>query len=417
MTVTRLTVELYGSRIGTLAGDDRRFDFVADRDAIERFGLGSTILSESVPLNAVTRSGGWERRQNYFVELLPEGDLLERLAAEAGLRTWQHLGLLSAFGRDVAGAVQLWDADDPGEPRTPALRPLDAEGVAAVLRERRALPLGNVPGAGKSSLVGVQPKIVLAFADGRWNGVENGYASTHILKPVPPGHPTTIFDEEYGSRLARALGLLGYDVEVAEFAGESALVIERYDRDRRLPDGRLHQEDMNQALGARGNEKYQRFGGKVTLARIARVFSTRRDRESLRRLARLVTLSVAVGNLDLHAKNISALHHPDGTSGLAPAYDVVPQARESNDGEMALAINERYAHAHLTARDLAEEFAVWGMPDSGALVGETLEELEGAVGSVDPRPEAHPGIQDDVRGFIRNLRNGEAAGRPVSTGR
>ncbi len=42
-----LRVELYGELVGHLVGADRRiFDFIADKHAIETFGLGSTILSE-----------------------------------------------------------------------------------------------------------------------------------------------------------------------------------------------------------------------------------------------------------------------------------------------------------------------------------------------------------------------------------
>lgn len=413
----RLAVELYGERLGILSGDDRRFDFAADRAAIDRFGLGSTVLSESVPLNAVTRSGGWQRRQNVFIELLPEGDLRDYLAAEAGVRPWQHLALLSAFGRDVAGAVQLWNLDDPGEPRTPRLRPLDDAGVAEVLRERRAMPLGNVPHAGKSSLVGVQPKAVLAWANGRWNGVEEGYPSTHIFKPVPGGHPTTIFDEEYGSRFARRLGLLEYAVDLDGFAGEPALIVERYDRDPALPDGRVHQEDMNQALGASGNEKYQRFGGKVTLARIARLFASRRDTDSLERLGRLVTLSVAVGNLDAHAKNISMIHRADGSITLAPAYDIVPQAHEANDGELALAINDTYVHAAITTSDITAELESWGLRSADRLVEETLAVVLDTVDTAEPDARAYPGILDDIRGFTRALLDGGPAGRPVSAAR
>ncbi|MDH6237810.1 hypothetical protein H4V99_002555 [Cryobacterium sp. CG_9.6] len=47
-----LRVELYGELVGHLVGADRRtFDFIATKNAIERFGLGSTILSESVPFD------------------------------------------------------------------------------------------------------------------------------------------------------------------------------------------------------------------------------------------------------------------------------------------------------------------------------------------------------------------------------
>lgn len=90
MSERLLAVELYGMSLGTVRGDDRRFDFEPERDAIEAFGLGSTVLSESVPLNVVTRPTGWKRRQNYFIELLPEGEQREWLATEAGVRPWQH---------------------------------------------------------------------------------------------------------------------------------------------------------------------------------------------------------------------------------------------------------------------------------------------------------------------------------------
>ena len=107
-----------------------------------------------------------------------------------------------------------------------------------------------------------------------------------------------------------------------------------------------------QALGAAGNQKYQKYGGKVSLTRIARVLSATGDRDSLERLFKLVVVSVAVGNLDMHAKNISLLHQPDGSTALSPAYDVVPQAHQPNDGEVALAVNGEYRHAAITKEHL-----------------------------------------------------------------
>ncbi|WP_206444019.1 HipA domain-containing protein [Nocardioides turkmenicus] len=59
-----------------------------------------------------------------------------------------------------------------------------------------------------------------------------------------------IYDEEYGARIAQALGLTTYETFIEEFAGTPALVIERYDRGHEV-DGvpsRMHQEDFNQAI-------------------------------------------------------------------------------------------------------------------------------------------------------------------------
>lgn len=79
-----------------------------------------------------------------------------------------------------------------------------------------------------------------------------------ILKPAPAEHPQLIFDEEYGARIARALGLAEFETRTATFAGAHALVIERYDRAPDAPLGRIHQEDVNQALGARARSSTRR---------------------------------------------------------------------------------------------------------------------------------------------------------------
>lgn len=105
----------------------------------------------------------------------------------------------------------------------------------------------------------------------------------------------------------------------------------RTQRSPNAPQARLHQEDFNQALGATGDEKYQGHGGTVSLARIARVLEQHAVRNNLNLLLRMLTLATAVGNLDMHAKNIGLLHYEQGGLTLAPAYDFVPQAHQKND--------------------------------------------------------------------------------------
>ena len=51
---------------------------------------------------------------------------------------------------------------------------------------------------------------------------------------------------------------------------------------------------------------------------------------------------------------------PDGSITLSPAYDVVPQAHQPNDGEVALAVGGEYRHAALTMSHLAAEGRAWG---------------------------------------------------------
>ena len=84
-------------------------------------GLDSTVLSLAVPLAPVAPRGRKPRRQNFFAEMLPEGRLRSRLATMAGVNERDVIGLLRIYGRDVAGALQVWDPHAPGEPRTPEL--------------------------------------------------------------------------------------------------------------------------------------------------------------------------------------------------------------------------------------------------------------------------------------------------------
>lgn len=112
-----LAVELYGTRVGVLTGAWRTFDFVPDPAAVAQFGIDSTILSVAIPLTAVAVRSRKARRQIFFRELLPEGRMLARLAQQAALIDQDAIGLLRAFGRDIAGALQIWDPDVPGDRR------------------------------------------------------------------------------------------------------------------------------------------------------------------------------------------------------------------------------------------------------------------------------------------------------------
>lgn len=191
-----LVVELYGTPVGMLAGTWRSFDFLPDPAAVARFGLDSPVLSVAIPLVAVAVRSRKDRRQNFFRELLPEGRMLTRLAQQAGLVEQDVIGLLRAYGRDVAGALQIWDPDVPGEPKPPALEPLSSAGVARMLEHVQDNPLGNKPSVGKTSLAGVQGKIVLARTADGWSRLLDGQAvgTSGLMgdSPARAGRPGTV---------------------------------------------------------------------------------------------------------------------------------------------------------------------------------------------------------------------------------
>lgn len=391
-----LEVHLYETHVGDLVGDSwRDFDFVAMGAAIDRFGVGSTVLSESVPLVPRQPRGKAARRRVFFDELLPEGAARQRLADRARVTPMDTLGLLAAYGRDVAGAVQVIDptAADAADP--PRARALSTADIVDLLDDVAAFPLGNAPMSGKASLAGVQEKVLLAREGDRWAQCLYGYPSTHILKPVARPHSDMIYNEEYASRLARALGLAPFATWIETFEGTDALVIERYDRDDVIPGRRLHQEDFNQALGASGAEKYQEHSGKVSLGRVASVVASSEGLAGLERLLTLVTLAVAVGNLDMHAKNISLLHPPEGPARLAPAYDVVPLTHYPGiDGRMAMAINDVYEHSCIHRNDLIAEAGRWGLGAGRAegVIDQAVKVIRSTVMHESPHARAVPGL-------------------------
>lgn len=405
----KLALDLYGVNIGHLEGEDARtFDFVATGEARAAFGVNSRVLSVLMPLTKAGPRQHAGRRRNWFAELLPEGDQLDYMLAQSKIRRGDVPSFLARYGRDVAGALQIWDVDDPAEPRTPDILPVDARRIRELLHDPLGAPLANAPGAGKSSLGGVQPKIVLAWASDAWHQALGGYPSTHILKPQIEKKPTVIFDEEYGARLARRLDLARFDTRIEEFDGLPALVIERFDRAHGL---RVHQEDFNQALGAAGNQKYQEIGGVVSLRRVADTLYRYATTSDIDKLAQMTTLAVAVGNLDMHTKNLGLLHPASGDVTLAPAYDVVPMAHHrDSDGKMALAVNKKYQHSEVTRADLVAEMQTWGARRPEQLVQSTLERLFEIAEGEQPLDGAYPLLRDDVLRFTRNLIEGRAVG-------
>jgi len=397
-----LAVELHGTIVGTLEGDARSFDFVPSSEGMDQFGANSSVLSVAIPLLPRTRRDHAGRRRNWFAELLPEGLQYDHMLQQGRLRSGDTLGFLARYGRDVAGAVQMWDPDDPTEPQSPSIRPVTQAEIRGLLEDPTGSPLANAPGTGRSSLGGVQPKVVLARTREGWAQALGGYPSTHIVKPQLTGkNASVIFDEEYGSHLTRRLGLADFETHVEDFDGLAALVIERYDR---VDGQRVHQEDFNQALGASGNEKYQASRGVVSLQRVADTLTRHCPPEDLVRFAQMVTMAVAIGDLDMHTKNIGLLHATDGPVRLAPAYDVVPQAHLDNDGRLALAVNGTYRHVDIKADDLLAEFTSWGLRRATAVIADTLDGLERAVNEEAPADRAFPDLQEQILAFIGRLR-------------
>ena len=384
-----LDVWLYDTLIGTLSEPTYgklRLDYSPEAEA--RFRPGSIVLSTSMPVNADRRPRGDVVRA-FFDGLLPEGDARGALSDEFSVRRGDHFGLLSAIGRDCAGAIVLVPAGTPArEPdsRVEPLSELALEDLIAHLRER---PLGADIDV-RVSLPGAQEKLLLAIApDGSWGRPLGGAPSTHILKPQDMRFGSYAAAEAFCLDLGRKLDLTDVGSYVVEIAGRPVIVVSRYDR-RRAQTGvvRVHQEDVCQALGIdcsdQPRRKYQSNGG-PSLAAFARVLAEFAPIKDRSKLLALTTLNVAVGNADAHAKNISIIHDEAGAVRLAPAYDVTPTTFYTNiptpDGlkdmtdKLGMWVNGKRSVHDVSAEDLVGEGTVWGLPESTAshVVSSTLE--------------------------------------------
>jgi serine/threonine-protein kinase HipA len=169
---------------------------------------------------------------------------------------------------------------------------------------------------------------------------------------------------------------------VLSFAGERAIVVDRYDR---LPAGngavvRIHQEDMCQALGVPPASKYQSEGGpspEQIVDLIRRVVEPAPVAGlEVSRFVDALALNWLIAGTDAHAKNYSLLLAP-GQVRLAPLYDVasslpyddmyLPRLR------LAMRIGSEYRVDAITARHW-DRFAERNALDADRLI-ERIDEL------------------------------------------
>jgi serine/threonine-protein kinase HipA len=239
--------------------------------------------------------------------------------------------------------------------------------------------------------------------------------------------------EDFCFRLARDLGLTTVDTEVIDVDGRPTIVVSRYDR-LRTSEGviRVHQEDACQALGVdcseRPHRKYQSGGG-PSLREFAEILTGYAPPQDRSKFLALTTTNVAVGNADAHAKNVSLMHFTDGSSALAPAYDItpttfykdVPTSEGSKDlsDRLGMWINNKKGIHDVTADDLIAEGASWGMSaaEASRVVEETLRGIEENTETAAVATGLPAEILDFVAQRTRSLAAGDPAGTPSKTGK
>jgi serine/threonine-protein kinase HipA len=359
-------------------------------EGIERWGLGSPALSVGLPVGAPIGPRDM-RGLDFFENMLPEGPALARMAALADVRSVNTYGILSAFGRDCAGAVMLRpDGEQAGMQGRGGYTPMTPADLRQVIGDLDASPLGVAPERGfRPSLPGFQRKALLGrAADGTWQLPYGDAPSTWILKPDGP-HAMAA-NEATCMRLAAACALDSAQTELLDVAGLPVLAVRRYDR-LETPGGalpaRLHQEDGCQSTATPPGMKYEEQGG-PSLRDIADLLRNYGDPADVTRLLRRTTFNMAVGNADAHAKNFSILHDTDNPAiSLAPLYDVLstialeltdsvgrPMQAETHLGQR---VGGQADIRKVTGASIVDEAVTWGLRrrTAGSVVAETLDRV------------------------------------------
>jgi HipA N-terminal domain len=398
-----LAVWLYGDRIATIDQERGRLRLVYSAEALERYPLGSPLLSLVLPLTSQRYTQGVVRP--FLDGLLPEGDARRAIAEDFDLRANDTYGLIRLLGRDCAGAVVIQPAHDP-PPVAPttvsAERLTDAE-VGELVTNLRSAPLG-IGDRVRISLAGVQEKLLLTrMPDGGWGRPVDGTPSTHIVKPEIAAYPNTVENEAFCMRVAKHLGLPVAEVATSEFSGRKVLIVERYDRVVRS-DGsveRLHQEDLCQATGATPTQKYEEDGG-PSLRKVAEILQAVAVPNAVETLLRVVTLNVLIGNGDAHAKNYSLLHTRSGALALTPSYDLM-STHFYGDDHLAMYIDNVRRTSRVTAARIINEARRWGLSRQRAveIISEVLDTISTAAlaaqGETPGLPAEIPALIDTQR--------------------
>lgn len=357
-----LLVELSGEPVAELTVGRRgrlRCRYLAS--AFDRFPPGTPLLSCSLRLHP-----GHVDAAAFFDGVLPEGPHRAQLAAAASVAANDTFGLLARYGRDVAGAMVVYDAEATLDPRTPAVEILDDDGLEREVAELPERPLG-IHDDSELSLAGLQDKMLLvSMGGGRWARPLHGTPSTHILKVDHRIHRGVVAAEAEALSLAAAVGLTTVTAEVVNLAGLDCLIVSRFDRltDATGRTTRIHQEDICQALGRVPTQKYEirRGGGGPEFADVARLLDIHGEdgAAQLDRLVAVVTFTALIGNADAHGKNLALLHTTPGRVELAPLYDQVPTTLWPGLAtDAAMTIGGRLNLATIGPDDVAREARSW----------------------------------------------------------
>lgn len=327
--IRSLAVHLNDMLVGYLTHfPDEKTLFVVDQSWFD-YGSRRPILSLSMGrpddeevtqalLRDERHKSSFVKAPPFFSNLLPEGGLRRRIAAELKIHEDREFDMLAALGRDLPGGVVLVPVETPGHIRN------HRGSVYA------AMP--SVPPELKFSLGGLQMKFSMLRRNDRFTlpgAMED--LGDYIVKPPSHDYAGLPMIEAASMRLARAVGIEVPDVMLVAPGmidlpglsgfreGEPFYAVRRFDRTDNA--GRRHVEDFAQVFNLRTSQKY----GHANYEMIGRtLLQYAGGIEDVREMARRLVFNVLMGNGDAHVKNWSLIYEDPRRPKLAPAYDLVP---------------------------------------------------------------------------------------------
>lgn len=306
-------------------------------------------ISRALPLLSHTFDP--EITKPFFVGLLPEYGIREKIATNLGISPDNDFQLLKAIGRDCAGALCI-TAETISEVKNNQYEHLTTMQLSELLNQLDDQPLLIGRKGVQLSLAGIQNKLPVISRNGEIYLGLDGTPSTHIIKPANPNFPDLVRNEYFCLQLARSCGLDAIDAQILPLQGTEALIVPRYDR--KIVSGeiyRIHQEDFCQALSILPSCKYEIEGGPG----FGRCIEMIRQNSSIPAIDTIKFVdaffySFLIGNRDAHGKNFSFLIERDNVR-LAPLYDIVcTEAYPRLDNTLAMSIggvnNPIFIEAH-----------------------------------------------------------------------
>jgi serine/threonine-protein kinase HipA len=319
--MTTLPVYFEQRRVGTIDVDKTGPGFTYDPNWVAL--RGAFPISLTMPLRSDRIAP--ETFLPWAANLLPESEQLRTLGQILGMARSDVIGLLSAIGRDTAGALSI---GEPGRTASVQWRPIDKpEDLEKVIEELPSKPFLVGEEGVSMSLAGVQTKLAVSIDDKRRVCIPmNGSPSTHILKPDAQRLCGGVQNEAFCLTLARHMKIPTPNITTGQAGKRTYLLVERHDRTNVAGRWRrLHQEDYCQALGKPPSAKYESNQTGIYGPTMKDMFElTRRHLSSIDilHLLDMVVFNVLACNTDAHAKNYSIIIRGNGAS-LAPIYDVL----------------------------------------------------------------------------------------------